>query len=153
MIERIHDFSSEEFWESAHRMGPDFSREMDLGFVPEVFVQRMVTLEKFGCVGGWYLKVDGTVQGIMVSTFVPDLYSSELVGQCLFWYVDPAHRGKRESLELLKETLNWLTLVNADRVHISHLHKAGSTGIGPFLQKQGFGKLETIYMKRISKGT
>lgn len=148
MIERITHFHDPEFLKAVDVLGPRFSGEMQIPFDPDIFKLRMQTLNQHGILGVWAAYKDREPIGMIAGTFVPDIYSTDLVGQVLFWFMLPENRGPMESMSLFDRVQEWWKTMSVDRMNVSHLHRNGSEGISSFLMRGGFEKLETVYMKR-----
>ncbi len=95
------------------------------------------------------MEVDGQVVGGVGAILAPHYFNLQhKSGQELFWYVDPQHRGGRESLQMLKTVQSWAKDRGAETLVLARM-KTSPSAVGVLYERMGFGQMETYHMGRI----
>jgi hypothetical protein len=150
MIRRIAQLDNETAL-LIERLGPQF---FDLGAVTGKFNSNwfLPTWDKTlrsGLGAMWIgFKGDEAI-GVLGAVLHPCLFSGEIVATESFWFVDPNHRFGTAGVRLFHEFLVWAVQIGANRIQAGKI--AGSMGeeLEAFYQKQGFVRLETIFVKNL----
>jgi GNAT superfamily N-acetyltransferase len=134
--------------EKISSLAAKFRTDSKFKFVPEQFFNtvRQFISAGMGVVLGLYEEdsLIGAIGGILY----PDLFDGELMATEIFWYVDPARRGK--GLRLLKGFEQWAKDHDAKRVVMVHLSYLAPEKLEKFYTRQGYTPLETHYIKEVA---
>lgn len=93
------------------------------------------------------LTVDDEVCGAIGVSIAPFMFSQELVGQEMFWFVDKEHRQGRSGFLLLRRMECTLGAMGIGSLIMTSL--ANYNNFDTFFDKIGYTKHEHSYLKRI----
>lgn len=89
-------------------------------------------------------------EGRVVGAIGVIVYDHPFTGQActseLFWWVDPAYRGRADGLRLLKHAEEW---VKTNRIPWMHM-VAPNDRVKAFYERLGYSELETHYYKKMA---
>ena len=92
--------------------------------------------------------VDGSAVGAIGCVLFDDPNSGEFIGQEMFWWMFPEHRGEA-SAELIALFEHESKAMGATRVLMSAIHGMRHRALGRFYGSRGYEPLETSYIKEI----
>lgn len=132
-------------------LGQRFFEETELGAVtsydPESAAKSFCGMIELPQAGVFVLEVDGEVVGLIAGLVAPYLFNAELTGQELLWYVEPAHRGGRQSLRLVRVLEEWARMQGAATFAMAAL-MTSPVGIFDYYESRGYIPQETHFVRR-----
>jgi len=116
-------------------------------FRPDTFSETMNYLLKSGTAAMWIAIEENRIVGAIGAVFHNHLFDAKLTVQVCFWLVDALHR-RQAGIALFQVFMNWCQEIGADRIMMAHLD-LGDGNVGRFYEREGFKKVETIYMREL----
>lgn len=135
------------------RLGMDFIERLKLDARPETDAVaasvRAVLAGDNGC--GVVFEKDDAIVGFLLGMAVPiwfDVLDWSAIE--LAWWIDPAHRGGREAVEMVKMFERWASNMNVKRVVLSDIEFIDQAQpAGTFIEKLGYTLHERAFVKVI----
>jgi len=123
--------------------------ELFMSYCPESSAKTFAGMIESENAAIFLLTSGGEVVGGAGGILAPHYFNaSHRTGQELFWYVDPAHRGRRESLRLLDALEAWAIGEGATTFVLASM-QTSSPAVARLYQARGYHQLETYYMGRL----
>jgi len=91
-------------------------------------------------------ETDGQVVGMIAASCYVQPMSGELIGSEICWWMDPAARGGRTALRLLRTAEQWA----ADRGAAIFQMMAPTPEVGALYERLAYAPIETHYMRRLT---
>lgn len=150
MITRIITLGEREV-EAIHRIGEQFYKLTDMPgeFEPKWFISVWTQVLKSGVGAFWAYEADGRIVGVLAALLHPCLFRGDTVATEAFWFVEPEYRCGFGGGRLFQTFLHWAREVGAKKVQTGHVVNSIDVDLNDFYTRQGFRKLETIYVKEL----
>lgn len=111
------------------------------------FINLWTTLLGNGTGVIFLLEEHGVILGAIGGVAYPEAYSDELLAQEFFWFIEEEHRGG--GLALYRCFERWAREKGCDEIRMVHLSDSMPDKVAAFYQRMGYGKVETLYSKRL----
>ena len=95
-----------------------------------------------------YLK-DNEAIGIIGGIFYPDLFTGDMVGMEVFWYVLPEHRQSPIGIKLLAALEKYACDKNCKRLYVGNLKALNDDKMHRLYERLHFKEIETHYSKQL----
>ena len=120
----------------------EFCEESTIEFINKSFIPE----NNFGV----FVAENGGIIGIAGVFVIPYFFNAnELIGQEIFWWVDPPFRGTRAGIKLYKAMLDYTTARGGRISSMGSLEELDHKGLDKFYINRGFKRTDHNYMKRI----
>ena len=94
------------------------------------------------------LEIDKQVAGVVGVTAFPCYFNRKnLRVQEIFWWVDPAYRNTKGSLQLFNKVEKWAKEIGANQVMVSAMANLEPDRLDRIYTKKGFRKMDINYVK------
>lgn len=114
-------------------------------FDAEVLTRHFLALLTSVAIGFFVVERDARVVGMAMVAITPTYYSSELLAQEAFWYVDPKYRGSFDSLRLFSALEKWARSKGAAVLMMSAL--SSNSGVSRIYERRGYVPQEAAFVK------
>ena len=94
----------------------------------------------------WFAERDGAALGMIAAALYRHPMSGETIGTEICWWMDPAARGGRAALRLLKTAEAWAKAAGATVFQMM----APTDDVGRLYERLGFDRIEVHYQRRIA---
>lgn len=92
---------------------------------------------------------DGKPIGLLAGMTSEILFSHEKIAHEVMWWMEPEHRGSRESFRLVEAFEFWARKIKADIIQLSTVETEYAERVGKFYKRKGYQLVERTYVKEI----
>jgi hypothetical protein len=120
-----------------------YPMDVDMDLVVANF-QAIITLDNF------FVRVveeDGMLAGFLVGALNPTLFSRDVVGVELGWYITPPHRKVKMAFKLQKQFESWCKEQKAAFVSMSDIDTLQD--LAPMYERMGYTMTEKTYVRKL----
>lgn len=148
----VEDLGREEVQRRIADLGVAFMTESGYPgtFQPEHFFAFMPKMMEHNLAEFYAVKSGpGEIQAVLGATFVPDLFSGQLVGSEVFWFADPKARGSKAGLRLFNYFELRCLARGCKSLVMAHISGLRDDALSALYERRGYSSAEQFFRKVI----